>query len=90
MSKDEIVDQITVFLQAVRRKNLYSTCRYGASNDIERATSLPRNTITQYGMSEKFGMAGLESMQNKYLDGRNVSNCSRKQRQILIRKLYAY
>ena len=48
----------------------------GASNDIERATSLARNMITQYGMSEKFGMAGLESIQNKYLDGRNVSNCS--------------
>ena len=44
--------------------------------DIERATSLARNMITQYGMSEKFGMAGLESIQNKYLDGRNVSNCS--------------
>ena len=32
--------------------------------------------ITQYGMSDKFGMAGLESVQNKYLDGRSVSNCS--------------
>lgn len=77
MSKDEIVDQITVFLAGRAAEELvFNLQTTGASNDIERATSLARNMITQYGMSEKFGMAGLESMQNKYLDGRNVSNCS--------------
>ena len=77
MSKDEIVDQITVFLAGRAAEELvFNVQTTGASNDIERATSLARNMITQYGMSEKFGMAGLESIQNNYLDGRNVSNCS--------------
>ena len=77
MSKDEIVDQITVFLAGRAAEELvFNVQTTGASNDIERATSLARNMVTQYGMSEKFGMAGLESIQNKYLDGRNVSNCS--------------
>ena len=77
MSKDEIVDQITVFLAGRAAEELvFNVQTTGASNDIERATSLARNMITQYGMSEKFGIAGLESIQNKYLDGRNVSNCS--------------
>lgn len=77
MSKDEIIDQITVFLAGRAAEELvFNIQTTGASNDIERATALVRNMITQYGMSEKFGMAGLESVQNKYLDGRNVSNCS--------------
>lgn len=48
----------------------------GASNDIERATELARKMVTQYGMSEHFGSMGLQSTQNQYLDGRNVSTCS--------------
>lgn len=77
MSKDEILDQITVFLAGRAAEEIvFNIQTTGASNDIERATSLARNMITQYGMSEKFGMAGLESIQNKYLDGRSVSNCS--------------
>ena len=77
MSKDEILDQITVFLAGRCAEELvFNTQTTGASNDIERATALARNMITMYGMSDKFGMAGLESLQNKYLDGRNVSNCS--------------
>lgn len=77
MSKDEILDQITVFLAGRAAEEIvFNVQTTGASNDIERATALARNMITQYGMSDKFGMAGLESVQNKYLDGRNVSNCS--------------
>lgn len=77
MSKDEILDQITVFLAGRAAEEIvFNTKTTGASNDIERATALARNMITQYGMSDKFGMAGLESVQNKYLDGRNISNCS--------------
>lgn len=77
MSKDEIIDQITVFLAGRAAEELvFNIKTTGAANDIERATALARNMITQYGMSDKFGMAGLESIQNKYLDGRNVSNCS--------------
>ncbi len=48
----------------------------GAANDIEQATNLARAMITQYGMSEKFGMVSLESKANQYLDGRNILNCS--------------
>ena len=47
----------------------------GASNDIEQATKVARAMITQYGMSERFGLMGLESIQNRYLDGRPVLNC---------------
>lgn len=77
MSRDEILDQITVFLAGRAAEELvFGIKTTGAANDIERATEMARNMITQYGMSEKFGMAGLESIQNKYLDGRSVSNCS--------------
>lgn len=48
----------------------------GASNDIEQATNMARRMITMYGMSDKFGMVALESVQNRYLDGRSVMNCS--------------
>lgn len=54
---------------------VFDTVTTGASNDIEKATKIARAMITQYGMSEKFGLIGLESIQNKYLDGRPVSNC---------------
>ena len=49
---------------------VFDTVTTGASNDIEKATSVARAMITQYGMSEKFGLIGLESIQNRYLDGR--------------------
>ena len=47
----------------------------GASNDIEKATKIVRAMITQYGMSEKFGLMGLATQENQYLDGRVVLNC---------------
>lgn len=55
---------------------VFESITTGAANDIEQATKLARAMITQYGMSEKFGMVGLESPANQYLDGRNVLNCS--------------
>lgn len=77
MSKDEILDQITTYLAGRCAEELvFNIETTGASNDIEQATKLARNMISMYGMSEKFGMAGLESISNKYLDGRNMSNCS--------------
>lgn len=54
---------------------VFDTVTTGASNDIEKATKVARAMITQYGMSEKFGLIGLESVQHKYLDGRPVANC---------------
>lgn len=47
----------------------------GAANDIEMATKIARAMVTQFGMSEKFGLMGLESVESRYLDGRPVMNC---------------
>lgn len=77
MSKDEIIDQITVLLAGrVAEELVFNTKTTGAANDIERANAMARAMIAQYGMSDKFGMMSLESIENKYLDGRAVSNCS--------------
>lgn len=57
---------------------VFDTVTTGASNDIEKATSVARAMITQYGMSEKFGLIGLKSVQNRYLDGRPVMNCGQE------------
>ena len=55
---------------------VFDTVTTGAANDIEKATKVARAMITQYGMSEKFGLMGLESAANQYLEGRTVLNCS--------------
>ena len=55
---------------------VFDTVTTGASNDIEKATDIARSMVTQYGMSKKFGLMGLESVESKYLDGRTVMNCS--------------
>ena len=54
---------------------VFDTVTTGASNDIERATKIARAMVTQYGMSDRFGLMGLESIQNRYLDGHAVLNC---------------
>ncbi len=77
MSKDEILSQIvTLVAGRAAEEVVFNTITTGASNDIERATNLARSMVSQYGMSSRFGMVALESIQNKYLDGRNVRNCS--------------
>ena len=55
---------------------VFDTVTTGAANDIEKATSLARSMITRFGMSEKFGLMGLESVESQYLGGRTVLNCS--------------
>ena len=76
MSKDEILTRIvTLFGGRAAEQVVFNSITTGASNDIEKATSLARAMVTQYGMTDKFGMIGLESVQNKYLDGRTVLNC---------------
>src|SRR5699024_2972108 len=46
-----------------------------ASNDIEKATKMARAMVTRFGMSEEFGLMGLETIEGQYLDGRSVLNC---------------
>ena len=76
MSKKEMEAELVVFFggraaEAVK----FDSVTTGASNDIERATKMARAMVTMYGMSEKFGLMGLESIQDRYLDGRAVMNC---------------
>ena len=54
---------------------VFDTVTTGASNDIEQATKVARAMITQYGMSEKFGLMGLATQEDRYLTGRAVLNC---------------
>ncbi|MEA4816563.1 MAG: ATP-dependent zinc metalloprotease FtsH [Lachnospiraceae bacterium] len=77
MTKDEILDQITTLLGGRAAEEVaFNLSTTGASNDIERATALARSMVAQFGMTERFDMVGLESIENKYLDGRSVSNCA--------------
>ena len=57
---------------------VFDTVTTGAANDIERATSIARAMITQYGMSKKFGLMGLATIESQYLEGRATLNCSDK------------
>ena len=55
---------------------VFDTVTTGAANDIEKATNIAKAMVTEYGMSKKFGLIGLASMQNKYLDSAATLNCS--------------
>lgn len=55
---------------------VFDTVTTGAANDIEKATGIARAMVTQYGMSERFGLVGLSTVESKYLEGRDVMNCS--------------
>ena len=55
---------------------VFETVTTGAANDIEKATGIARAMVTQYGMSERFGLVGLSTVESKYLEGRDVMNCS--------------
>lgn len=76
MSKNEIMTDLVIFFGGRAAEELkFNSVTTGASNDIERATQLARAMVTMYGMSDKFGLMGLESVQDRYLDGRPVMNC---------------
>ncbi len=76
-TKDELHDEIVVALGGrAAEEVIFNTVTTGAENDIEKATAVARAMITMYGMSDKFGLMQLESVQNRYLDGNRVMNCS--------------
>ena len=76
-SKAELHDMIVGLLGGRAAEELkFETVTTGASNDIERATAIARNMVTQYGMSDRFGLMGLATIESQYLEGRAVLNCS--------------
>ena len=76
-SKEDILRQIrTLCGGRAAEAVVFDSITTGASNDIERATSLARQMITMYGMSDEFGMVALETVESRYLDGRAVTMCS--------------
>lgn len=78
-TKEELHDMIVGFLGGRAAEEIvFGSVTTGASNDIEKATSIARSMVTQYGMSDKFGLVGLETVESRYLDGRTVMNCADK------------
>ena len=75
-TKDELLAKIRTYMAGRAAEELvFQSATSGASNDIEMATRIARAMVTQYGMSDEFGMMSLESVENHYLDGRPVLNC---------------
>ena len=75
-SKKELEARIIVFLAGRAAEELvFHSVTTGAANDIEKATGIARAMVTQYGMSDKFGLMGLAARQDQYLSGRTVMNC---------------
>ncbi|MFQ8703650.1 MAG: ATP-dependent zinc metalloprotease FtsH [Eisenbergiella sp.] len=73
----EIHDMLVGYLGGRAAEEIvFDTVTTGAANDIEQATGLARSMVTRFGMSKKFGLIGLESVESQYLDGRSVLNCS--------------
>ena len=76
-TKEEMEADIVTFMAGRAAEAIkFPSVTTGASNDIEQATNMARRMITIYGMSDTFGMVALESVQNRYLDGSLVLNCS--------------
>ncbi len=67
---------VSIFGGRAAEEIVFDTVTTGAANDIEKATDIARAMVTQYGMSKKFGLMGLATIQNKYLDGNATLNCS--------------
>lgn len=78
-TRDELVTKIITLLGGRAAEEIvFNTATSGAANDIERATKLARTMVSQLGMSDEFGLMGLETVENQYLEGRSVANCSDK------------
>ena len=76
-SREELLTELETLLAGRAAEQIvFGSMTTGAANDIERATELARRMITQYGMSEKFGLMALSSVSNPYLDGSTMMNCA--------------
>ena len=76
MSENQIREELVTMLAGRAAESIvFDSVTTGASNDIEQATKLARAMITQYGMSEKFGLIGLTTVEDQYLGGRATLNC---------------
>ena len=76
-TKEEILAQIVAALGGrAAEEVVFGTATTGAFNDIERATRMARSMVSQFGMSDAFGIMGLESVESRYLDGRPVATCA--------------
>ena len=79
MSKEDILTEIrTLVAGRCAEELVFNTQTSGAANDIERATELARNLVARFGMSDRFGMMALGSVQNQYLDGTYSMNCAQE------------
>ena len=88
VSKEELLNQITVMLGGrAAEEEVFNLVSTGASNDIERASQTARSMVTVYGMTDSFDMMALESIQNRYLDGRAVRNCSEETSTLVDREI---
>lgn len=75
-TKAELHDMMVGFLAGRAAEELvFETVTTGAANDIENATKIARSMVTQYGMSDKFGLMGLATQESMYLSGKSVMNC---------------
>ena len=79
MSKDELnAELVTLLAGRASEEIVFDSVTTGASNDMEKATKIARSMITQYGMSDKFGLMSLEKINDPYLGGHSQLNCSDK------------
>ena len=75
-TKEELLAKITTFMAGRAAEDLvFESSTSGAANDIEKATSIARNMVTRFGMSEHFGMMGLATVESQYLEGRAALTC---------------
>ena len=78
-SKEELITELETLLGGrAAEMVVFGSMTTGAANDIERATELARRMITQYGMSDRFGLMALSTVSNPYLDGSTMMNCADK------------
>ncbi len=78
-TKEELLAKITTFMAGRAAEEIvFQSVTSGAANDIEQATNIAKSMITRFGMSKKFGMMSLVTVESQYLDGRASMNCAEK------------